>query len=303
MVGEHDRQRLVGDVLRQHQQAAAALARRLQRRHELGRLGQLALAHEQVHLVELDLRLAGLEQEVARQQTVVEGHAAHVVDRRIDGLMVGDADDALGPEPLHSLGNEAGDLRIVVVGDAGELREHGAVADGAALPREFLERFARECVEAAPHRRGIDPGRHQAKSGLGEGAGKQRRGGRAVAHGIAGLLDAGLDQLRAECGEAVFVLQVPDRGEAVAGELGKVVRPLQHHAATLGAEREACDARSAGEARHQCLASFAPGLDVLGPLERHRTIIRASGRRSMAAARPMVPAAPRLVERERIRPR
>ena len=67
---------------------------------------------------------------------MLEGHAAHEVDRRIDTLVVGDIDDAFRAEPLHRLGHEVRNFGVAVGCDAGKLRQHRAAVDRAALRLE-----------------------------------------------------------------------------------------------------------------------------------------------------------------------
>ena len=197
---------------------------------------------------------------------LVEAHALHQFEVHPEGLGLFHGDDAVLADLVDGLGDELADLGV----SCGDTRDLGDLALGLGLPGQGLEAADRglyACLDPLAQAHRVGASRYVAQALVDHGPCQDRRGRRAVACYVIGLLGDLFDQLGTNLFKRVFELDLFRDRDTVVGDRGGSPLLFQHHVAALGAQR---DAYCVGQLVHPLLKGSA-GLFVKSNQLGHRS--------------------------------
>ncbi len=234
LVDDKGRQRLTGDILRDHEQRLLGLDDLLEDGNDLLDGIDLVLVDQDVGLVELDGHRIGVGHEVRAEVAAVELHAFDHLDVRLESLALLDGDDAVLADLLERLGHDAPDLGVVVGGDGRDvldlvLDRTGEGADAVNDRGDCFAHSPHECV-------GIHTGTDVLETGSEQGLGQDRGGRRAVARLVAGLGGRLAHEPGPHVLDGVPEFDLLGDGDAVLGDGGSAPALVEHCVSAAWAE-------------------------------------------------------------------
>ena len=178
----------------------------------------------------------GIGDEVRREVAAVELHALDDVERRLQGLVLLDGDDAFLADLAHGLGDDVADGAVRVGGDGADLRDLflglGGLGELLELGVDGLDGL----VDAALERHRVVAGGDHLGAFAEDGARENGGGGGAVAGDVGSLGGDFLHHLRAHVLELVLELDFLGDGDAVLGDGGGAPALLEADVAAAWAE-------------------------------------------------------------------
>ena len=226
------------DVLGNDQQRLAGLHDALQQRQHRLQAGQLLLVDQDVGVGQLGDHLLGVGDEVRRDIAAVELHALDHVELGLDALGLLDRDDALVAYLLHRLGDHLADLHLAVGGDRADLRRLGRRGDLLRSLLQLVDDRVDGAIDATLQVHRVHARGHRLGALAHDRLRQHRRRGGAVAGDVVGLRGHLAHHLCAHVLELVAELDLLGDGHAVLGDARRTEALVQHHVATLRAQRD-----------------------------------------------------------------
>src|SRR5579883_2089093 len=264
LVDDQRRQRLAFHVLGHDQQRTAGLHNRLKQRQHRLQAGELLLVDQDVRLIELGRHLLGVGDEIGRHIAAVELHPLDHVELSLDALGLLDRDHALVADLLHRFGDHLADLGVAVGGERGDLCGLGRRGDLAGVLLQLLDDRVHRLVDAALEVHRVHAGGNRLGALAHDRLGEHGCGGGAVAGEVVRLGGDLPHHLRAHVLELVGELDFLRDGHAVLGDTRRAEALVEHHIATLRAERDLHRVGENIDAAQHPLAGIAAELNVLG---------------------------------------
>ena len=238
LVHDERGERLALDVLGDEEDGLPGARHLLEDRQEILHDGDLPVGQEHPHVLEHGFHLLGVGDEVRREEAAVELQAFDDLELRLGGLRLLHGDDALVADLLHGVGDQVADRGVVVSGDGRDLGLLESAVDGPGQRPERCHHRADAAVEPALQVDGAGARDHVADAVGEDRLGEDRRGARAVAHGVAGALGGLPHHLRAEVLDGILEVHLLGDGDAVIADERRAVLLLDEHGLGLGTERD-----------------------------------------------------------------
>src|SRR6266487_2993520 len=235
LVHHEGREGFAFDVFRDDQEGLAHLGGLLEQGEQILHRADFLFVDEDADVFEHAFHALGIGDEIGGEVAAVELHAFHDFEGRLHRLGFLDGDDAIFPDLLHGLGDNAADLFVVVGGNGADLRDHFALDVLVELLDLFDGHFD-SALDAALESGRAGAGGDSLHAFAEDGLSEHGRGGRAVTGNVGSLGSDFTDHLRAHVLEGISELDLLGNGHAVLGDDGRAELLLDHRIATLGAE-------------------------------------------------------------------
>ena len=226
-------------------------------------VGDLALVHEHVGVLEDRFLALGVGHEVRGDVALVELHALGEVQlqRGRGGLL--DRDDAVLADLVERVGEQLADGRVLR-GDGGDVGDVALAVDLAGHREELVVDGVDGRVDPALEARGGRTGGDVAQTLVDQRLGQDGRGGGAVTGDVVGLGGDLLGELGAEVLERVVELDLAGDGHAVVGDRRRTPLLVDHDVAALGPEGDLDGVGERVDATLQRLAGGVVEQQLLG---------------------------------------
>ena len=236
-VHDESRERFALDFFRDDEQRFAGLGNLFEDRQQVLQVRDLLFVIQNVSVFEFRFHRFGAGHEIRRGITLVELHAFHHVERRLDGLRFFDRDRAVFADLVHRVGDDFANRGVPVGGNRRDLFDFLFVFDLFGNLRELFNRRRNGFVDAA-----LDVDRARAAGDVFQAfainrLGQHRRRRRAVARCVARLAGDFADHLRAHVFVRVFEFDFLRDRHAVLGDRRGTEFFVNDHVAAFRAER------------------------------------------------------------------
>ena len=251
------------DVLGDDQKGLARLHDLLEHGKHVLHRRDLRVHEEDVRVVEHCFLTLKVRNEVLGQVALVELHALDEVEIHTEGVGLFNRDNAVLADLVDGIGDDATNGGVSG-GDAGDLSDLGLVVDLLGLRADALHSSGDSLLDAALEAQRAGAGSNVAQTFTHEGLGEHGGGGGSITSDVVGLGGHLLDELGTHVLEGIFEFDLTGDGYAVVGDGGSTELLVEHHVATLRAERDLDSIGERVDARLEGAASVLVKLENLG---------------------------------------
>src|SRR5215469_1501711 len=235
LVDHQSGQRFALDFFRDDEERLASLGDAFEQRQQVLHRADFLFVDEDAHVFEHAFHAIRVSNEVGREVTAVKLHAFHDFERGLHGLGLFDGDHAVLAHFLHSFGDDAADLLVIVGGNGADLRDHFALHVLVEL-LDFLDRDFDGLFNAALESGRAGTGRDGLHAFAEDGLGEHGGSGSAVTGDVGSLGSDFTHHLRAHVLEGIFQFDFLRYGYAVLGDDRRAELLFDYRVAALGAE-------------------------------------------------------------------